>query len=80
MDAKHGDTHDNENSLFVSTHDIKSESSRSHRRGLSVSFAEKTDVILDATKQAITESLKNMENTGKLGSEFAINYIILKVY
>lgn len=45
--------------------DPKTESLRSHKRGLSVSFAEKTDVIVE-TKQAITESMKNIENTGKL--------------
>ncbi|CAG2113653.1 unnamed protein product [Medioppia subpectinata] len=73
MDPKSSEGNDSnayptETSLHISTHDIKSESTRSQRRGLSVSFAEKTDTILDATRQAITESLKTMDATGKLGS------------
>ena len=57
-------------SEFTRSHDSilldpKQESIRSHKRGLSVSFAERTDVMGD-TKNAITESMKTMEGTGKL--------------
>ncbi|XP_054155292.1 sodium-coupled neutral amino acid transporter 7-like [Oppia nitens] len=60
----------NNQQLYVSsqTDPIISESTRSQRRGLSVSFADKTDVIVDETKQAITESMKALQSASKLGS------------